>query len=142
MTHPDPNLMEMDEVARILPDLDQWMAWANKLKAYALEQARDKGAEIPGYKLVRGRANRAWNDSKDIVEELKSAGVSETVIYSEPSLRSVAQLEKALGKKEFAPLASKLVVTPLGTPALVPISDPREAVNKVSEAHAAFGIDK
>jgi Protein of unknown function (DUF2800). len=147
MPTPDPRLeerlMTMGEVGRILPDLDGWISWANALKAYALEQARDHGAEIPGYKLVRGRAVRSWNPDADVAAELLSTGVvSETVMYTEPSLKSVAQMEKAMGKKNFATVEAKLVVKPLGTPALVPESDPREAIDKVAEAAKAFAADK
>jgi len=146
MSNPDPRVMEMDEVARILPDLDSWMAWATALKTHALEQVRDHDATIPGYKLVRGRANRAWSPGMDVPTVLKAAGVSETDIYvsPEPSVRSVAQLEKQLGKKPFAELSAttKLVHIPLGTPALVPDSDPRESMDKVGEAAKAFGLEK
>lgn len=146
MSNPDPRVMEMDEVARILPDLDAWMAWANALKAYALEQVRDHDATIPGYKLVRGRANRAWTPGVDVPEVLKAAGVSETDVYvsPEPSVRSVAQMEKQIGKKPFAELNTilKLVHTPLGTPALVPDADPRESMDKAGEAARGFGVEK
>lgn len=143
-TKPDPRLderlMDMDEVARILPDIDAWIQWANSLKAYALEAVRDRNETIPGYKLVRGRANRAWAPGADLPTALKAAGVSETDIFvsPEPSVRSVAQLEKQIGKGAFAPIEKALVVKPLGTPALVPDTDPREAVNRLAEATAAF----
>lgn len=136
-------LMDMDEVAKILPKIDGWMAWANALKAYALTQVRDNGAEVPGFKLVHGRANRAWNvEGGELVASLKVLEVSETDIYvqPEPSVRSVAQLEKAVGKAKFKPIAAKLVSTPLGTPALVPDSDPREAVNRTADALKEFGL--
>ena len=144
MPTPDPRLeerlMDMDEVARILPDIDAWMSWARALQAYALEAVRDRGEVIPGYKLVRGRANRAWTPGKDVAAELKAIGVSETDIYvsPEPSVRSVAQLEKQLGKPTFKAVASSLVSIPLGTPALVPDTDPREGIDKVAEANKAF----
>lgn len=148
MPTPDPRLedrlMTMEEVARILPDIDAWMAWANALKAYALEQARDHAAVIPGYKVVRGRANRSWTPGKDVAEGLRKFGVSETDIFvsPEPSVRSVAQLEKQVGKPRFVPIAKELVHIPLGTPVLVPDTDPRESVNKVSEASKAFRVEK
>src|SRR5690606_2209210 len=96
---PDPRLQErlmtMEEVSRILPEIDGWIQWANALKAYALEAARDRGEEIPGYKLVRGRSLRKWGvDEKEVIEVLTESGVSETALYSEPSLKSVAQIEK------------------------------------------------
>ena len=136
-------LMDMDEVARILPDIDQWMSWANALKAYALEAVRDRGEAIPGYKLVRGRSVRAWKSDVDIPASLKALGVSETDIFvsPEPSVRSAAQLEKQVGKKVFSTTIEPALVTrPLGTPALVPDTDPRESINKVREASKDFGL--
>jgi len=135
--------MDMEEVARILPHIDGWLAWANAFKKYALEAARDKGEKIEGYKVVRGRANRAWNPDKDVVAELRAAEVSETDIFPPSDVpRSVAQLEKVLGKSAFTKLAESrtLVITPLGTPALVPESDSRPAVNAAAEARAAFSV--
>jgi len=136
----DDYLMGPDEVARILPDIDGFLAWANAFKKHALERARDKGETIEGYKLVRGRANRAWKPDKDVVAELRALGVSETDIFPPADTpRSVAQLEKQVGKKDFgAKIAPALVYTPPGTPALVPDSDPRPAINAAAEARAEF----
>jgi Protein of unknown function (DUF2800). len=136
-------LMSMEEVARILPDIDGWIQWANALKTYALESARDRGEKIEGYKLVRGRSVRSWSPNKDIPIALKSAGVSETDIYAPPSVRSVAQLEKVLGKKPFEVLTSSndLVTKLPGTPALVADSDPRPAINRAAEAAAEFAAE-
>ncbi len=144
MPTPDPRLeerlMTMEEVARILPDIDGWIQWANQLKEYALKQVRDHQAVVPGYKLVRGRANRQWSkEDEQIAEALKAAGVSETSIYPPATkVRSVAQMEKELGKAKFREVAEPLVTIPLGTPALVPDTDPRPPINAAAEAVAAF----
>lgn len=139
---PEEFVMSMDELAKILPELDQWMQWARAAQEFALKQARDNGVEVPGYKLVRGRANRRWGVvGEKLAEELAALGVSESDMYvaPEPALRSVAQLEKVVGKKRFADtIAPILVSTPPGTPALVPASDPRPAINAAAEAAAEF----
>jgi len=139
----DDYMLGMDEVAKILPNIDGWIAWANQLKKYALEAARDRGEEIDGYKLIRGRSNRSWKPDTDVVEKLRALGVSETNIFPEPAPpapRSVAQLEKAMGKKNFSiKVEPVLVVKPLGTPALVPNEDGRPAMNAAAEAKAGFG---
>jgi len=139
--------MTPEEIAKILPNIDGWMQWANAFKEHALRRARDKGETIPGYKLVRGRANRKWNDSKDIEAELKAEAdatgtFSPDIIYTEPSVKSVAQLEKVMGKSLFTKVAEarSLVVTPPGTPALVPETDSRPAINAHAEAVAAFAV--
>lgn len=136
-------LMGADEIARILPELDSWMAWANQLKEAALRAVRDDGKTIDGYKLVRGRSNRTWRTDVDLKASLTALGVSETDMFvqPEPSIKSVAQLEATVGKKEFAAkIAPGLVVKPLGTPALVPVSDDRSAIDVAAEAANAFGL--
>ena len=138
---PEEYLMAPEELAKILPELDQWMQWANAARDFALKQARDENVEIPGYKLVRGRANRVWKAGVDLKGELLALGIPETdiVVTPEPAVRSVAQLEKVVGKAVFTTkIAPALVVTPLGTPALVPVSDPRPSINEAAEARAAF----
>jgi hypothetical protein len=138
----DDYLMDMDEVARILPNIDGWMAWANAFKKYALEAARDRGETIDGYKLVRGRANRSLKPGANVIEELRKLGVPDSSIFPPPveTARSVAQLEKVMGKKSFTTIvAPSLVVVPPGTPALVSETDPRPAVDAAAEAAAEFG---
>lgn len=138
----DEHLMGMDEVARILPQLDEWMAWARALQEYALSSVRDRGQEIEGYKLVRGRTTRQWNQSEDVPAVLRAAGVDDSVIYEEPkppAVRSVAQMEKKMGAKAFKPInEGKLVVQSQGTPTLVPEADPRPAIDAASEARKSF----
>lgn len=137
--------MTIEDIARILPHLAQWKAWANALDEHALKVARDDDVDIPGYKLVRGRALRRWAKGHDeVADTLKTAGIDDAVIYEpqEHPIRSVAQMEKAMGKKDFAAFAPLLVETPPGTPALVPETDPREPMNKAREAARDFGISK
>jgi len=144
------NTLSAEEIGEVLPMLDAWMAWAASVQERALVMARDEGIEIPGYKLVRGRSNRGWDSSKpnlreEVVSRLVEAGFPEEKLFTpprEPELLSVAQMEKVTGKAKFPALVGDLVVKPLGKPALVPESDPREAVTpelRASEALSAFG---
>ena len=139
--------MTMEEVGKILPNLDSWMQWARDVQAYALAQVRDYEQDIPGYKLVRGRSMRKWAEPDAIVaKELLALGVDEEKVYepipTERPVRSVAQMEKAMGKKDFTLLATPLVTQPPGTPALVPVSDPRDAINATAEAARLFKVEK
>lgn len=137
--------MSFEEMAKLLPQLDQFIAWANDMKARALVEVRDNNKTIPGYKLVRGRAMRKWAESDDatIAAKVLGEGVDREKVYEpvkEP-VRSVAQMEKAMGKKEFEAIVVEklgLVVTPPGTPALVPDTDPRTAIDAVAEAAKDF----
>lgn len=136
----EEHMLSMDDVSKILPLIDDWISWANSLKAFALKAVRDDGKKIEGFKLVRGRSNRAWKDGIDVAEELRAVGVSETDIFAEPAVRSVAQLEKTLGKRDYIEKVEPLVIKPLGTPTLVPESDSRPGVDAAAEALGAFAV--
>jgi hypothetical protein len=144
----DEHLMGMDEVAKILPLLDDWMNWARALQQYALTSVRDRGEEIEGYKLVRGRSVRKWStDSETLILKLQELGIETSAILEDPAPpapRSVAQLEKKLGAKRFAAVVkeSGLVEQPPGVPALVPDTDPRPAIDAAAEARAEFGEEE
>lgn len=84
--------------------------------------------EVPGYKLVRGRKTRHWKNEEEFVEECIRAGYSADT-YSEVKLRSPAQMQKQLGKKEYDAVLSELVVETEGALTLVPESDKRPAAD-------------
>ena len=54
-------MLEADEIAEILPQIDSLVSWAEDIKSYALEQALS-GVRYPGFKLVEGRSNRKYTD--------------------------------------------------------------------------------
>ena len=86
------------------------------------------GDEIPGYKLVEGRSNRAFTSIDEAMTVLKNAGYDEVMLYDRKP-KTLSELEKMIGKKNFANLLSSYVVKPKGKPTLVPATDKREAYN-------------
>jgi hypothetical protein len=88
----------------------------------------DKGISVPGYKLVDRFGNRRWAFAEDqIAKKLRKFGKKQ--IY-QTELLSPAQMEEVVGKE----LVSALVERPnLGT-TLVPESDRREAVKRLTAA--------
>jgi hypothetical protein len=84
------------------------------------------GQVFNGYKLVAGRANRAWRDEATVAKVLSTV-LSEDTIYTRKMI-SPAQAEKELGKSR-AELLEDLVTKPEGAPTLVPETDKRPAVN-------------
>lgn len=122
-----PEALAPEEIAALLPRLDQVIAWANNLKTYAYEQAL-KGTKWPGHKLVAGRSNRKIVNPKGLAEVLLLEGYEEALIYEPPverSLLGLGALEKLVGKKDFAALSQGFVDKPPGKPTLVPASDER-----------------
>jgi len=84
------------------------------------------GQGFNGYKLVAGRANRAWRDEAATAAALRDV-LGEETLYTRKII-SPAQAEKELGKSR-AELLDDLVTKPEGAPTLVPESDKRPPVN-------------
>lgn len=120
-----PPLLTDAEVGGILKAARDIKAWVSDLEEYALSATLD-GREIPGWKAVEGRSVRAFIDTDAAFEALMDAGYPEATLYVRKP-RTLADLEKAIGKTEFAEAASHYIVKPPGKPTLVPESDKRPA---------------
>lgn len=124
----DNAVLSLDEIAKILPSLDEFITWAKDLKEYATEQAIN-GQVLKGFKLVEGRTQRKVSDSKGLVEALVKEGYAETLLYKPAELLGIQALEKLIGARRLAALAGQFITKPQGRPTLVPISDPRREYN-------------
>lgn len=120
-----PPLLSNEDVARLLEAAAGLDAWYKDLQEYAVS-ALLAGDEIPGYKLVEGRSNRAFTSVDDAIKTLVDAGYKEAVLYDRKP-KTLTELEKMLGKKTFAELLSGFVVKPKGKPTLAAATDKREA---------------
>ena len=116
-----PNLLTDAEVAEILPVAESLSNWVEDLIAYATQQAVH-GKQWPGYKLVEGRTRRKYLDEAEVIRACTEAGITD--IYK-TSLLGVGDLEKRIGKKQFAEIVGKFVIKPDGEPTLVPDTDTR-----------------
>lgn len=123
---------KLGEALRLVPIVKAWAAAVDEL-AYA---EAESGKTIPGYKLVEKRPTRQWKDIADAEQQLKKLGLGETQMYPEPVLKSPAQIEKVLGKKQFGKIESDLVEKKSSGHALAPDTDKRPAVTKQSAADA------
>ena len=112
------------EIGEILFRGEQLVTWYNDLKDYAMD-AILSGKEIPGWKVVEERSVRAFDDADAAIRDIMEAGYDEAVLY-ERKPKTLAQLEKMIGKTEFAEIAGKHVVKPVGKPTLVDLSDKRD----------------
>ena len=112
------------EIGELLFRGEQLVTWYNDLKDYALE-AILSGRDVPGWKAVAGKSDRKWDDADAAFEDIKKAGYEEAMLYDRKP-KTLAQLEKLIGKAEFAKVAGKHVVKPMGKPTLVEQSDKRE----------------
>lgn len=95
--------------------------WASDVQDYALAQVLS-GKHYSGFKLVAGRSIRKYTDEAAVAEAAKAAGYKD--IYKQ-QLLTITEMEKLMGKKQFAEILGDLVVKPEGKPTLVPLSDKR-----------------
>ena len=128
-----PPTLSDDEINELLPGLDDIISWANDLKEYALKAALS-GKRWSGYKLVAGRSIRHYTDEDAVAEAARKAGYTD--IYK-TSLIGVSEMEKLMGKRNFADILGALVDKPHGKPTLVPDSDKRPEI-KLSTADEDF----
>ena len=112
------------EVGDLLQRGARLVQWYDDLKAYA-QEALLAGKEIPGWKVVEGRATRQWDDPEAALEAFKAAGFDEAVLFDRKA-KSLSELEKMVGKKRFAEIAGEHILRPPGKPTLVVESDKRQ----------------
>ena len=103
--------------------------WIKAVESFA-ESELKRGQKIPGWKLVEKVGRRAWKDEAEAVRALLGDGLSEIDIMVPAALRSPAQIEEIVGKKEFAALLGDYVHAPSTGLTIAPESDRRPAVNR------------
>jgi hypothetical protein len=117
--------MDVDTLAKHLHTADLLEDWIKDLRALAFGLL-EKGATVPGYKIVQKQARRKWTDDSKAKDALLSLGLKESVVV-ETSIMSPAQAEKAL-KKRFSELPEDLIKSESSGTTLAPVDDPRPAV--------------
>lgn len=128
-----PPLLTDAEIEAVLEKLPDMKKWADEIQDYALTSALN-GKEWKGFKLVEGRSVRKYSDEDEVAKAAMSAGYND--IYKK-SLISITDMERLMGKKDFATILGGLIVKPQGKPTLVPDTDKREAIT-VSNAKNDF----
>lgn len=132
----DPRLITLDELGEYLRRGRDMAAWLEDMKEYALSESL-AGADVPGWKAVEGRGSRAFTDTDEAVDILIKNGIDESVLY-ERRVLTLAQMEKAVGKKAFGEIVGNLVVKNPGKPTLVEESDKRPKITNQPTAADVF----
>ncbi len=127
-------LLTNEEIAEILDRAPEIKKWLDHVEQYALNKALTEGEEFPGWKVVAGRSNRKISDEESLLFLLEAEGFDDDEILKPRALQAIGQLEKVVGKKKFAELASDFIVKPEGKPVLVNEKDKRPALNSVEDA--------
>ena len=127
------------EIGDLLERGAHLVQWYKDLEAYATE-ALLAGKEIPGWKLVAGRSIRTFTDQDAAIQAVIAAGYDEALVYDRKP-KTLSELEKLMGKAEFAEKIGGYVTKPLGKPTLAPASDKREAYSPAAADFAGVGAD-
>ena len=132
-----PNLLNAEEISEVLELSGRLVKWAELVKAYALDEAK-QGMKFPGYKLVEGRSSRSFSVPEGVIlGVLRGSELNEenAMVHK---LRTVADMEKVYGKKEFEQVLGQYVVKEAGSPTLVPITDKRPEIGSAASAAEDF----
>lgn len=125
----EPKTLNNDEISEVLDIADSVSKWVNLVKNFALNKALE-GEEIPGYKVVEGRANRQWGVSEeDVINSALDDGTLVIDDIAPRRLKTISELEKELGKAKFSELFKDFIVKPQGKPTLVDFTDKRPQFN-------------
>ncbi len=126
-----PDTLTEEEIAAILPRIDELVSWAGDVKEFALQQALS-GTEYPGFKVVAGRSNTRYTDENAVAAAVTAAGEDPW----ERKLLGVTAMRTMLGKTRFNEILGGLIAKPQGKPTLVPLSDKRPAINNAKNEFA------
>lgn len=131
-----PPLISNEEMGKYLLQGQDVAKWLSDLQDCALRECL-AGHEVPGWKAVEGRSTRKWTDMDAAFGRLIESGINAAVLWERKPV-TLAQIEKIVGKKDFAECVGGYVVKEPGKPALVQESDNRPAITNRMTAAEAF----
>ena len=87
---------------------------------------------------MAGRSDRAFTDQDAAIQAILAAGYNEALVYDRKP-KTLAQLEKLIGKKDFEDVVGGFVIKPPGKPKLAEASDKREVYTSAAADFAGVG---
>lgn len=133
----EPDTLTTEQLEKVVERADLAVKWLSDCKRYLIQQAATGKVELHKYELVEGRSTRTITDEAEAARILMHNGYAAADIYAEPRLRGLVQLEKLVGKKQFADLLSDVLEKPAGKPTLAPRGSGKAKVAPRSSSAAA-----
>lgn len=127
---PGDNVLTNAQIGDLLIRCADLVSWYKDLEEYALKTILN-GDDIPGWKAVAGRSNRTFSDADAAISAVIAAGYDEALVY-ERKAKTLTELEKLMGKAEFAEKIGQYVIKPAGKPTLATLSDKRPPYNNAA----------
>ena len=120
MDFKQPSLLTDPEMTIVLQRAAKTRSWLKDVEQYLLDRATEESIMPQGYTLGQSKTNRKIVDITGAAMKLSRFGED---IFEARTLKSVAQLEKLVGKNPLQEILGDLIVRPEGEPKLVPIKD-------------------
>ena len=137
----DPKLITPEELAKdVLPMVPIVKTWISGVEDFALAQALS-GIQLPGWKIVEGRSVRKITDTDSVAAVLTKNGYKQNDIFKPVEMRTITDLEKLVGKKQFAAMCGEWINKPQGKPTLAPEGDKRKAIDPIADDFKGINID-
>lgn len=133
-------LLSDAEIGDLLIRGKELVAWYKDLEEYATKALLD-GKPIEGWKLVAGRSIRTFTDQDAAIQAAIAAGYDEALLYDRKP-KTLSEMEKLMGKAEFAEKIGGYVTKPLGKPTLALSTDKREAYNPAAADFAGVAANE
>lgn len=133
----EPDALTPADLADALERIPALVQWAEAVKNVALDLAYNQSTPVPGYKVVRSGGRRVITDQEAALDALAQVGYSLDDV-SARKLKGIGELEKFLGKADFATVLEDFITKTEGSPALVPDADKRPAIDHNAEAIKEF----
>lgn len=127
----EANAMPMEDAIKIMEHAKAIEHWVKSISGYMMERLKSE-KNVKGYKLVRGRSNRAWVNVEKAMATLEDYGTDRKRLFTEKPL-SPAQAEKELTEAEWE-MISDLIFKPEGKITIAKESDGRPEVSMAQEA--------
>lgn len=131
----DPSSLPGEKVAALLRNASLIKDWFRAVEEFAHAEASD-GRCPPGFKLVAKRPSRKWKDEEAALKYLRAYGMEDADLHVDPKMKSPAQVEKTVGRKNASDIEHLWVKESSGTN-LVPDEDPRPPSKADAESEFA-----
>lgn len=130
------SLEDMVSVALRAGDIRKWL---KDIEEALIDLAYEKGANVPGLKVVRGSGRRSIKDTDAFLKALEDGGfIIDGLATQTTKLASISTIERKLKVKLEDSPGSAFVTKSPGSLMLVPEEDPRKGVSKSDETAGAY----
>lgn len=130
------SLEDMVSVALRAGDIRKWL---KDIEEALIDLAYEKGANVPGLKVVRGSGRRSIKDTDAFLKALEDGGfIIDGLATQTTKLASISTIERKLGVKLEDSSGGEFVTKSPGSLMLVSEADPRKGVSKADESMGAY----